>query len=160
MITREDLIQQSVFNFVNEQIFAVRGYPADQVDVRESFLYELNEERLTKNIVCAGFDFDDQGEQAELGSDLKRRLYTIEFWVFGLTDTYARNLANAIKFALDVQGTIPLMDLTQAPPIEMDRLIVAGVNSDRQVIVDPEPWQRFAWTTTVRLEDLYFASLV
>lgn len=160
MITREDLIAQSVFDYVKTQIFTVRGYPSTQVEIREGFLYDLNEGALDKNIVTAGFDFDDDGTQAEMGSDLKRRVYTIEFWVFGLTDTYARNLANAIKFALDSEGTIPLMDVAQIPPVEIDRLVVDGVNADRQIIPEPEPWQRFVWTTTVRVEDIYFASLV
>lgn len=160
MITREDLITQSVFDYVTNQLFVVRDYPTSQVEVREEFVYELNEEPFTKNIVCAGFDFDDEGTQAEMGSSLKARVYTIEFWVFGLTDTYARNLANAIKFGLDSEGTVPLMDIAQTPPVEIDRLCVEGVNVDRQVIVNPEPWQRYVWTCKLQVEDVYFAHLV
>lgn len=160
MITREDLITQSVYDYVRRQIFDVRNYPPSQVELRESFVYELDEETFDRNIICAGFDFDDEGRQAEMGSDLKTRTYTIEFWIFGLTDTYARNLANAIKFAIDVEGTIPLMDIAQDPSVEIDKLIVEGVNVDRQIIVDPEPWQRFVWTTRVQVEDTYHASLV
>lgn len=160
MITREDLITQSVYDYVKRQVFDVRGYPASQVELRESFVYQLDEETFDRNIICAGFDFDDEGRQAEMGSDLKTRVYTIELWVFGLTDTYARNLANAIKFAVDVEGTIPLMDISQDPPVEIDKLIVEGVNADRQIIPDPEPWQRFVWTTTVQVEDTYHAALV
>lgn len=159
MITREDLITQSVHDYVRHQVFDVRGYPDSQVELRESFIYNLDEETFERNIICAGFDFDDEGRQAEMGSDLKTRVYTIELWVFGLTDTYARNLANAIKFAVDVEGTIPLMDIGQDPPVEIDKLIVEGVNVDRQIITDPEPWQRFVWTARVQVEDTYHASL-
>ncbi len=160
MITREDYITQSVFEYVRAQIFDVRDYPTDQVEIRESFVYELNNEVFDRNIICAGFDFDDEGEQAEMGSSLKTRRYTVEFWIFGLTDTYARNLANAVKFGLDAEGTIPLLDISQVPPVEIDKLVVDGVNVDRQIIVDPEPWQRFVWTTTLQVEDTYFAHLV
>lgn len=158
MIGRDDLVQQSVFDYVKHAIFVVRGYPETQVEIRESFLYEL-EEPFTKNIICAGFDFDDEGKQAECGSDLKVRVYTIEFWVFGLTDTYARALANAIKFAVDSEGTVPLMDYTLETPVEIDRLVVDGVNADRQIIPEPEPWQHYVWTTRAQLEDTYHAAL-
>ena len=115
---------------------------------------------MDTNLICTGFDFDDEGEQAEMGSSLKTRLYTIEFWVFGQTATYARNLANAVKFGLDAEGTIPLLDIAQVPPVEIDKLIVEGTSVDRQTIVDPEPWQRFVWTTKLVVEDTYFANLV
>ena len=95
-----------------------------------------------------------------MGSSLKTRLYNIEFWVFGQTATYARNLANAVKFGLDAEGTIPLLDIAQVPPVEIDKLIVEGTSVDRQTIVDPEPWQRFVWTTKLVVEDTYFANLV
>lgn len=158
MISREDLIEQSVTEWVREQIFTVRAYPTSQVDLVESYPYKMRE--LDKNIIALGFNFDDNGEQAEMGSDLKRRVYTIEHFVFGKTNTYARNLANVLKFALDVAGTIPLLDIAQDPPVEIDRLMVIGVRAERQVVNNPEPWEEFVWTTTLQLEDVYVASLV
>lgn len=158
MISREDLVTQSVQTFANQQIFDVRHYDRAKVEFVESFPYGLKE--LDRNLIATGFNFDDDGEQAEMGSDLKRRIYTIEFWVFGVTNTYARNLANVLKFALDVQGTIPLIDVAQQPPVEIDRMLVDGVTAHRQIAPNPEPWQEFIWTTQVKVLDEYYASQV
>lgn len=156
MISREDLVTQSVQTFARTQIFDVRDYAHDKVEFIEAFPYNLT--KMDKNLIATGFNFDDDGTQAEMGSDLKRRVYTVEFWVFGLTNTYARNLANVLKFALDVDGTIPLLDVAQTPPVEIDRLLVDGVTAHRQIIPSPEPWQEFVWTTQVKVEDFYYAS--
>lgn len=158
MISREDLVTESVRAFAKHQIFDVRGYSPAQVEFVDSFRYE--QQALTKNVVSAGFDFDDDGTPAEMGSSLTRRVYTVEFWVFGLTNTYARNLANVLKFALEVEDhTIPLMDVAQSPPVEIDKLLVDGVTAHRQIIPEPEPWEEFVWTTQVKVEDLYYAAL-
>jgi hypothetical protein len=161
VISREDMVEQSVTEWVRNAIFVVRGFPASDVELRESFPHELGEGSvLGKNLIAAGYDFDDGGEQAELGSDLMVRRYTIEFFVFGQTRTWAKNLANNIKFALDVDGTIPLLDISQVPPVEIDRLVVISPRTARQPVADPEPWQEFIWTTTVQIEDTYHAALV
>jgi hypothetical protein len=158
MITREDCIQQSVFNYARDALVA-RGYPDDKVRLLEAWEGQLSGD-LDRNYVAFGFDFDDEGRQAELGSDLKVRLYTIQALVFGQSHTLARNIANALKFALEVDGTIPLLDISQPGLPEIDRLTVDGVSAERQAMADPEPWQRFLYTTTVRLEDFYPAALV
>jgi hypothetical protein len=111
MITREDLVSQSVMDHAVAGI-AAQGYPPTQVAFLESFPYDVAGP-LEKNLIAAGFDFDDGGEQAELGSALKRRLYTIEFFVFGMTATWARNLAHALKFVLEGDGRIALKDIGQ-----------------------------------------------
>lgn len=156
MITREDMVEQSVMEWVRAQLLT-RGYPPTQVEIVESFPFTVTE--LEKNTVALGFNFDDQGRAAEMGSDFRRRVYTLEFLVFGKTLTYARNLANAVKFALDVEGAIPLLDIEQAGAPEIDRMIVLGVRSQRQEKADPEPWEEFTWATTVTVEDIYSASL-
>lgn len=158
MISREDLVEQSVTDYARAAIFDDRGYPADQVEMVEDFPHNMTE--LTKNIIALGFNFDDQGTQAELGSDLKNRTYVIEFFVFGLTGTYAKNLANVLKFALDRDGIIPLKDIEQPDAPVIDSLVVEGASTQRQVIADPEPWQEFVWTTTVRVTDTYHALMV
>lgn len=158
MISREDMVTQSVQTFAQAQIFDVRNYPRDQVEFRESFPYGLA--ALDKNLVAIGFNFDDSGEQAEMGSSLKKRLYTIEFFVFGKTNVYARNLANVLKFALEGDGLIPLLDIAQTPPVQIDALLVEGVSAERQIVQDPEPWQEFVWTTHLRVEDYYYSTLV
>lgn len=159
MISREDMVTQSVQTYARHQIFDVRGYSPTKVEFRESFNFQMTD-AFERNLIAFGFNFDDDGEQAEMGSSLKRRLYTIEFFIFGLTNTYARNLANVLKFALEGEGVIPLLDISQTPPVEIDALVVEGVSAERQIVHDPEPWQEFVWTTHLRVEDTYFASLV
>lgn len=160
MISREDLVTQSVTDYVREAIFVDRGYPADQVELLESFPYRFNDGQFLKNYIALGFDFDTPGEQAEMGSDLMTRTYTIEFWIFGQTNTYARNLANQVKFALERDGRIPLKDISQAGAPVIDYLIVLGASAEREAVPQPEPWQEFVWTTTGRVEDTYYAALV
>lgn len=158
MISREDCIEQSVTDYARHQIFTVRAYPADQVEMLEAFPYTREDATLDKNLIAIGFNFDDDGEPAEMGSSLTLKLYTIQFWVFGKTNTYARNLANQLKFALNVDGCIPLMDIGEVPPVQIDSLIVRGVSAERQIIQDPAPWQEFVWTVHLKVEDLYFAA--
>lgn len=161
MVHRETLIAQSVFDFTVAAL-RERGYPEEQVDFRDDFPYDVVEgtvKTLERNIVAIGFDFDDPGEPAEIGSDLMRRVYTIQFWTFGLEAAYGENLAHAIKFALQAQGSIPLRDYDQDDSPEIDDLGVTGVTSERQVVAtDPTPAQQNVWTTTLKVEDFYFAS--
>lgn len=159
IVSREDMVEQAVTDYARAAIFTERGYPSAQVEMLESFPYRLNEQQLTKNLIAAGFNFDDGGEQAELGSDLKRRVYTIQFFVFAMTATYGRNLANVLKFALDRDGQIPLKDVGQAAAPVIDYLTVVNVSAERQVIPDPEPWQEFCWSVHLRVADEYHAML-
>lgn len=158
MITREDLVEQSVTDYVRNALFVERGYPADQLELIESFPATLTEE-LTKSYVGAGFNFDNAGQAAEMGSDLTKRTYTLEFFVFGVTRAYAKNVANAIKFAVQRDGVIPLRDYEAPGAPVVDQMEVLGATADRQIVPDPEPWQEFIWLTTVNVEDVYHASL-
>lgn len=157
MVTREDKIRKSVTIYAKAKL-AERGYD-DEVQWVESFDYEPEQE-LAGNVIAAGFEFDDQGEAAECGSDLIKRLYTIEFVVLGTTLTFARNIASALKFALQGDQAIPLLDVGVTGQAQIDVLEVIGVNSEREILPDPEPWQEFIWTTRIRVEDYYYASLV
>lgn len=158
MVTREDLVEQSVTNFVRGALLD-RGYTADKVEIVETFPgHEL--EQLDHCLVALGYNLDDEGTQAELGSDLTTRVYRFEFFVFGTTRTEAKNVANTIKFALQADySRVPLLQVDQAGTPEIDTLIVEGASADRQVVPDPEPWQEFVWLTTAAVEDIYVASL-
>jgi hypothetical protein len=160
MITREDLVEQSVTDYIRAAIFDARGYGSDQVEILDAFRGELHEHELTKNYVAIGFNFDDEGEQAEMGSDLMRRHYTIQFLIFGKTNTWARNLANVVKFAAQHDGTIPLKDIEQPTAPVIDQLEVLGASAQRQIVPQPEPWQEFIWTTHIQVQDCYHAALV
>lgn len=159
-ITRETLITQSVQDYVREQLFVARGYPEDQVELLDAFPYDTFDGPLDKNYVALGFNFDDQGTQAELGSDLKTRNYTLEFFVFAISQTWGSNLANALKFAADHDGIIPLLDYSSLAKPQIDAMIVKSTRTERQPIPDPKPHERYVWTTMVVVEDYYRAALV
>lgn len=158
-ITREQLVEQSVTEYARDQLFNVRGYPADKIAIVEEFDYTQRGE-LEKTTIAMGFNFDSPAEGAELGSDLVERPYTIELAVMGKDFTWGKNLSQALKFALDRQETIPLLDIADPGMPEIDKLIVDGVSSDRAQVADPEPWQRFIWVVSLRIIDQYHALAV
>jgi hypothetical protein len=121
-VTREQMVMQSVVTYVRAALFDTRGYPEDQIDLLDAFPHEQIQagQPIEKTAIAVGFNFDDHGTPLELGSSLKRRIYTIELFVFGVTPVWSENLANAVKFAVDVDETIPLLDVSDpdAPPID------------------------------------------
>lgn len=157
MISREQLVTQSVEDYVRAALTA-RGYD-DKVDFTDAFPYTL-EEPPTRPLIAAGFDFDDPGEQAEMGSDLTLRPYGIEWWVFDGDADRARNVAHIIKFALEADGSIPVKDYGAVGEPVVGYLQVDGSSAARQAFADPEPWQENVWQTTVRVIDEYFANQV
>lgn len=156
-ITREDLVEQSVTDYVRHGLYVDRAYPEDQVEIIESFTGRPLE--LTRTLIALGFNFDDGGEAAEMGSDLKRRQYTIEMFTFGVNATYARNVANAIKFISERDGRIPLKDISLPDQPVIDSMEVLSAHAARQPVPNPEPWQEHVWLTSMRVEDVYHASL-
>lgn len=160
MIPREQLIEQSVTDYVRAAIFTEFGYSADKVELVEAFDFNRVREGLTKNVVTLGFSFDDGGTQAEIGSDLVTRTHTIEFFVFGLTNTWARNLANVVKHVMERDQRIPLIDYSDPAKPTIDYVLPLTPRAARQPIAEPEPWEQFVWTTHVQIEDTYSASLL
>lgn len=158
-VTREQLVEASVLEYARAAIFTTRGYSTDDVEIVEEWDYERRGE-LDKTTIALGFDFDDPGQQAEMGSDLLLRLYTIEFVVMGTTLTWAKNLSHALKFSLQREQAIPLLDVTQDSNPEIDVMEVEGVSSERVQLAKPEPWQRFIYAVTLRIQDVYHAALV
>lgn len=161
MISREQMIRQSVQTYGRRQIFDVRGYPEDRVEWLDAFPKKRieSEPTLDKNYVSAGFNFDAPARPLEMGSGLKEKIYTIEFFVFALDTVWGENLSSVLKFALDHDGTIPLLDLEQVPPVEVDRLMVDSVTNEHQPVRDPRPWEVAVWTVTTKVRDEYDASL-
>lgn len=158
-LTREDFVTESVQAYLRNQLFNVHGYPEDQITIVESFDpkdFGSKPSPLDTNYVATGFNFDDDGRQAELGSNMKERLYTIEFFVVGKDETWGKALAQAIKFSLEGDfDLIPLLDITQETRPQIDTLVVIGVNAEKQPIPKPAPWQEHIWLTTLRVQDAY-----
>jgi hypothetical protein len=161
VVTREDQVEQSVTDFVRAGLVAA-GYGDDQVKIKDAFpsVTERAQE-LTITTVAVGFNFDDGGQKAELGSDLIRRIYSIEFWTFGISPTYGRNVANVIRFLVEQEWLIPLKAIEQAGQPVIDQLVVVddrGPTVTRQIANDPRPWDRYVFTTMVKVEDYYMPS--
>lgn len=158
-ITREDMVEQSVQDFLRSELFSVRGYPTDRVELMDAFRPSLFEEMSTldKTYLALGFNFDDGGKHAELGSTLMQRVYTVEVWVIAQTPEAGRNLANAAREAVDHAGAIPLKDLTQPGEPVIDALILERARVERQPVPDPKPWQENIFIVYIALEDIYYA---
>lgn len=163
MVTREQCVIQSTEDFV-EGGLADLGY-GPVVKVRDAFpTLEERATELTQTNIAIGFTFDDGGRRMELGSDLTQRVYTIEFWVFGRTSSEGENVAHAVRVLVERgSGTIPLKDIEQAGGPVIDQLLVQderAVTVTRQLASNPRSWDRFVWTVTVKVEDVYYPSLV
>ena len=164
MITREDAVEQSTFDFVKQELTTLNYLPG-VVTLRESFPTPTERATaLAKTVVALGFNFDDGGKQIELGSDLTQFIHTVEIWVFGINTGVGRNVANVIRGILNGgDGLIPLKDIgTDGQPV-VDQLVLVderGAVVARQVNADPRPWDMYVWTVTVRVEDTYNPSLV
>jgi hypothetical protein len=156
MVTREIKVETSV------QAFAKVGLEADQwTDDRVAYLEEFpfddfEEDYTKKNFIAFGFSFDDGGQSAELGSNLRRRIYTLEFFVLGMDELNAKSLANDLKFVVDVDTRIPLLDVGEADLPIIDYLLVKGCSAQKVVVNDPKPYERHVWLTTARVEDEYY----
>ncbi len=157
-ITRETIVEQSVAILIT-QALAARGYTQDTGDETgwsfiESWPYGLV--KLDTNLIAVGFNFDDGGKQFEIGSNMKERRYTMEFFVFGMSLEWAKALANALKFSIEVDQVIPLYDVTQAPPVlSGEWMELDTVHSRREPVPDPEPWQEFVFCITATVTDWY-----
>lgn len=163
MVTREDMIEQTVSDLAQAKLTQY-SYIPNVVDLREAF--PTSEERATemaKTQVAIGFNFDDGGIPAELGSDLCRYTHTIEFWTFGLESEEGRNVANFLKEVFRSNMVFPLKDVGSAGQPTVGFLEIPDARSiavARQISANPFPWDRHVFTTTVKVEDLYAPALV
>lgn len=158
MIQREDKVERSVERYLKEQL-AAQGYTDKRVTFMESFdVTEFEDGKPSTNYIATGFNFDDGGNEGEVGSTLTTKLVTIEFFVIATDATWGRNLKNAIVTAFEQEKRSPLWDFGSAEdPAIIDYLPVISVTGQREPISDPAPWQRFVWTALLRLEDEYYA---
>jgi hypothetical protein len=163
MITRQDQIEQSAFDFVKAGLEAL-NYSSTIVEVREAFpTPDERSTELTKTRVSMGFNFDNGGQNIELGSNLTQRLHTIEIWVFGVAAGVGRNVANVIRTLFeDNNYLLPLKDIGNSGDV-IDHLVIPEYRSlivQRQVNPDPSPWDHFVWTCTLQVEDIFYPALV
>lgn len=155
-VTREIKVETSVQAFAKVWI-ENEGWTEDNVAYLDEFPFdEFDGDLNEKNFVAFGFTFDDGGQSAELGSNLRKRIYTLEFFILGMDEMNAKSLANDLKFAVDVDVRIPLLDIGEPEPAIIDYLLVKGCHAQKVVVQDPKPYERHVWLTTARVEDEYY----
>lgn len=156
MIAREVKIEQSIMDYVRAALVE-QGYTDELLTVREAFPgVGERSAPLSKTTLAIGFNFDDGGTQAELGSNLTRYLHTVEFWVFGTTVRLGRAVAYAVRDALKETGLVPLKDVGVAGQPVIDQIVLMedrGVRVERQIATDPLAWDLNVYTATARFED-------
>lgn len=162
MISREDLIAQSVQTHVRSELFgATYNYDTTKVEIVDGYEDSLFNEQygsdaLDKTYIAVAFQFDNGGRPLEVGSSLRQFLHTIDFLVFGKSPSWGRNVAYITKqILLTDSETIPLLDynVSTDPRPEIDRLVIDSCITERQQIFDPRPWQLHSWRTRLRVLD-------
>lgn len=157
MLTREDLIEESVVTYIKASL---SDYNYDDTDgsgnviVKDDFPSpdERGTELLTTTVAIA-LAFDDGGRPIEIGSTLTQYTHTVECWVFATTPKFGRNLSNVIKAIVRHEGEIPLLNVAEVGKPQIDVLIVDRVASSRQINSSPRPWDRNVFTCTIRVID-------
>jgi hypothetical protein len=160
MVTREDMVEQSVTDLVRAGIEV--SDLSSKVHLRNAFPTEQERAQpLDITQLAVGFNFDDGGKLLELGSDLTERVYTITFWTFGTTATMGRTTANFVRQIVEKAGLIPLKDIRAIGQPVIDQLLLPerqAATVTRQIAANPRPWDLFVWTTVLKVIDQYFPS--
>lgn len=161
-ITREQRVQASLISYLRTKLFDELGYPADRVKLVDAFEHSKFEgdEPLDNNYLALGFNFDDGGRPAELGSTLITRTYTMEVWVMALTPTVGLNLANAVRDEAEADMRIPLLDIALPDAPVIDYVLVGNCRAQRQPVQNPQPWQENLWIVYIPLVDEYYRATV
>lgn len=124
----------------------------------DSFPYTTFEDTGTidKTYIANGFNFDDQGKDGEMGSNLRVRIYSLETFVFGFNDLWGENVSGAIKFSIEEDDVLPLLDIGEPGMPQIDSLVVVGVQSSKVIVSDPQPYQESIYLVKSRVEDTYY----
>jgi hypothetical protein len=149
------VIERSVESYLRHQLFVVHHYPQDKVVILDA--YPTNERMLGPldvNYVAIGWTTDDGGHDAELGSSLKRRLYTFDHYIFGISRVWGKNLASVIRFSLEADEVINLLDPADGTTV-IGHVDVNFVSMQQAVTPNPRPWQENCWITRLRVEDYW-----
>lgn len=159
MVSRKQKAVQSIQTWVRDILVDEWHYTPDKVQLLDAFPEDKLATTLDRTYVASGFEFDDGGEQAELGSGLTRKVYNVTFWVFGATATWGQNVADAIASAMERDGRVPLLDIgTAQPDVVIDQLLLlpsGSLRSQRMEVRDPRPWERNLWRVLAKYEDYY-----
>lgn len=157
MIDRETIIEESIEKYLSAQLFDVRGYPHERVVMLDAYPdNDRMSQPLDRNYIAIGWGADDGGRLAELGSAARTRKFTFDFYIFGISRVWARNLAAVIRYALESDGIINLIDPTSSDV--MGYVDVDFAASQQVIDPVPRPWQENHWVTRLRVIDSYYLS--
>lgn len=144
-VGRQKLIEQSLQDFV-EDALAAQDFPMPQIEMLDLFEQrDFGDSPIDKEYVALGYNFDEGGAPAELGTNLRRYRHIIEIFVIATAAARGQSLAYAIRDTLEGAERVPLKDVTQAAQPVIDVLLIDPVSAERQAIPDPEPWEEFVW---------------
>lgn len=155
---REEMVEASVLRAITAGITdygAVVTGGSPNLAIREAF--PTPDERageLNITTLAFGFNIDDGGEPAEMGSTLTRYTHTLVCWTFAIEPRFGRHIAQAIMHvARRNNDIIPLLDFSQDGDPVIDGLNVMKVQVRHQVNQSPRPWDRYVWTTSISVRD-------
>lgn len=164
-LIREELVEASVMRAVRAglpdyayQLATGNDPTTGDVYVREAFpTPEERAEELNVTTLAFGFNIDDGGTPAELGSNLTTYVHTLVCWVFATEPRFGRRLAHTLKHLvrrdLDV---LPLYDFNQDGDPRIDSLVVMKAQTRHEVNQSPRPWDRYVWTTSIAVRDIAY----
>jgi hypothetical protein len=157
MLDRETIIERSIESYLRNQLYVVRGYPSDRVVMLDAYPDNERMSRpIDKNYIAIGWSADDGGRDAELGSSLRRRLYTFDHYVFAVSRVWGKNLASVIRFCLESEQSIALLDPADGQTV-VGHVDVDFVSAQQAIAANPRPFEENCWITRLRVED-YFSS--
>lgn len=175
-LLREELVEASVMRVIASGladyglIKQVDGFVGDKPNVvlREAFpTPDERGEELLANTLAFGFNSDDGGVAAELGTTLTKYVHTQVAWVFGLDMAFSRKVAQVVKHIVrrgqgewGTPDTIPLLDFNADPenPPQIDLLMVLSAHTEHQGNTSVRPWDRYLYTCTVEVQDIYYVT--
>lgn len=158
MISREQKIEQSVEDHLRDHLTEILGTSMTKVSLVDSFNPTDYDGTLDENVVALGYNFDNGGRAAELGSSLISKLHTIEVFILGVTPVWGNNLSAHVAGAFPTGAVIPLKEIGDPAKPVIDYLPIEEAAREKQVIRDPQPWQENIWLVRLKVTDEYFAA--
>ena len=173
-MTEPDIIREQLVNISTMRCLTL-GLPdwgyvlsgdGQNVNVRSAFPTPTEREtELTMTTLAFGFNIDDGGEAAEMGSTLTRYVHTLMCWVFATSPEFGERLAHVLAHIVRRSGNsgdaIPIYDFNQPPgenglPPQIDTDIVMRAQVSHQVNNSVRPWDRYVWTCGISVQDIAY----
>lgn len=162
-LLREELVQLSVMRAITAGLpdygYVLGSDPTTaNLHVREAFpTPEERNQELTITTVAFGFNVDDGGEPAELGSNLTRYVHTLMCWVFALEMSFGKRVAYTIRSIVRrYNDVLPLLDFNQPDAPQIDALVIRRVQVNHEANNSPRPWDQYVHTVAIAAQDIAY----